>query len=375
VLPLLVVLALGGLAGAQPESTGTAAAASTPAGYLRTAQNHDGGFGSAPGQPSSQLYSGWAALGLAAQGINPGSVSHGGPSLISYMASGAPGLSDPGSLERTILAVRAAGLDPANFGGRNLVAALEGDIRADGSVSDQTNLTAFAILALRAAGVSAPSSTVNWLLGQPDRDGGFNFARAGGFSDVDDTGAALEALAGIPGSRAARVRTRAVSYIERQQDRDGGFPAAPGAGSNAQSTAWAIQGLIAMGVDPSTLHRNGSASPVQYLGSLIAADGHIRYSRSSDQTPVWVTGEALMALAGRALPLPILAVPSALHQPTPAKPHSRSTGMTAAHAAHQRRHRAQTGAGHAARQTSSGAGLVEYLTLADALALAPLGLG
>jgi hypothetical protein len=33
------------------------------------------------------------------------------------------------------------------------------------------------------------------------------------------------------------------------------------------------------------------------------ANGAIRYSRTSAQTPVWVTAQALVALAGRAYPL------------------------------------------------------------------------
>ena len=39
--------------------------------YLRGAQNRDGGFGSAPGQSSGALFSGWAALGLAVGGPQP----------------------------------------------------------------------------------------------------------------------------------------------------------------------------------------------------------------------------------------------------------------------------------------------------------------
>jgi energy-coupling factor transport system substrate-specific component len=378
ILPVLVLCGLTGWLAGQPGPTGTAAAAGTPAGYLRSVQNQDGGFGSGAGQPSSQLYSGWAALGLAAEGIDPSAVSHGGPSLIAYLASGAHGLSDPGSLERTILVVGAAGLDPSSFGGRNLVAALEGDIRADGSVSGQTNLTAFAILALRAGGVSPPSSMLAWLLDQSDRDGGFNFATAGGFSDVDDTGAALQALAGIPGSRAAVVRARAVAYVEGQQDRDGGFPSTPGAGSNAQSTAWATQGLIAAGVNPSGLHRDGAASPLQYLDSLIAPDGHVRYSRGSDLTPVWVTGEAMMALAGKALPLPAPTVASPAHHRQRAAPRSHAVRTVGAPRAGHRakpRRPAAAAAGHHVQPTSSVPMLVGYVTLADALALAPVGIG
>jgi hypothetical protein len=170
-------------------------------------------------------------------------------------------------------------------------------------VNDQTNWTSFAVLALRAAGVVPPPATLSWLVRQQDADGGFNFATRGGQSDVDDTGAALEALASVSGSAAARDRARAIRYIQSQQDRDGGFPAEPGAGSNAQSTAFAVQGLLAVGVNPSSVRRGGGPSALDYLRSLIAADGHVRYSRGNDQTPTWVTGEALMALERKPLPV------------------------------------------------------------------------
>lgn len=269
--------------------------------YLRSAQNADGGFGEAPGQPSDQLYAGWAALGLAAAGQTLDDVGHGGPSVIGYVETAPGATSDVGSLERTILVLGAAGQSARSFDGRNLVTTLEGRLRRDGAVSGQVNLTTFAVLALRSAGVAAPARTLHWLAAQQDRDGGFSYSVRGGGSDVDDTGAALEALAGD--RAAAAVRARAVAYLRRQQDRDGGFPSTPGAGSNAQSTAWAIQGLDADGIAILKMHDHRSPSPLAYLESLVRPDGMVDYSRGVDLTPVWVSGEALMALAGRPLPV------------------------------------------------------------------------
>jgi energy-coupling factor transport system substrate-specific component len=358
----LVLLAV--LAGGASTHAVTARANSSPTGYLLSAQNSDGGFGGAPGQPSSQLFSGWAALGLAAEGYNPRDVRRGSSSLIDYLSAGPAG-SDPGSIERTILAVAAAGMSPTSFGGRDLVSALERDVGRDGSVSDQTNLTAFAVLALRAAGVVPRSRTLHWLTRQEDRDGGFNFATGGAISDVDDTGAVLEALAGAPAS----VSRRAAGFIERHQDADGGFPASDGAGSNAQSTSWAVQGLIAAGVTGAPVTR-----ALSYLDSLIAPDGHVRYSRSSDQTPVWVTGEAMMALAEKPLPLAAVRVrPPAAHRSHPPRP----AGLIQVHhregvkqARVRRAARATIAApSHLSMSLASDAGIL------DALALAPLGLG
>ncbi|MFZ0386455.1 MAG: prenyltransferase/squalene oxidase repeat-containing protein [Solirubrobacteraceae bacterium] len=290
-----------------------------PVDYLLHAQNGDGGFGPQAGQPSSSLFAGWAALGLQASGVRLQRVDR-GPGLVAYVERAA-GAADAGSIERNILVARAAGLSANDFGGHDLMAMLRGKLQRDGSVGGDVNLTAFGVLAMRAAGVAVPSRTEAWLLAQQDPDGGFGFARRGGASDVDDTGAVLEALASLRGSHAGTVRARAITYVRRQQDHDGGFPSQPGEGSNAQSSAWAVQGLDAVGVNPAEVRRAGSPSPLAYLQSLIGHDGAVDYARGQDQTPVWVTGEVLMALAGKPLPLaplPASAPHRARRPPAPA---------------------------------------------------------
>jgi energy-coupling factor transport system substrate-specific component len=366
-IAVLIPLALASALTSPPQ----ARASATPTQYLLAAQNSDGGFGPAPGSSSSDIFSGWAALGLAAEGRNPQTVSHGGRTLSDYMRGVVGSESDPGSLERTILAVRAAGLSATSFGGRDLVAALQRDLRRDGSVSDQVNLTAFAILALRAADAPLPSGTLAWLVRQQDSDGGFNFATAGASSDVDDTGAALQELAGADGSAAARARARAVGFIRAQQSPDGGFPSNPGADSNAQSTAWAVQGLLAAGVDPDSLHRGGVPSPLRYLSSLIGADGHVHYSRNSDQTPVWVTAQAAMALARKPLPLATVPLPAAEHR---IRRRAHRAAPVAATSSSPNRAPARRVVEHAAPPPS-----YDWLAIdagiATALALAPIGQG
>ena len=179
------------------------ASAATPSAYLRGAQNADGGFGAAPGARSTQLHSAWAALGLAAAGQNPLYVRRaGGRSVVDYMRAGAAQLNDTGELERTILVLGAAGVSPRSFAGRDLVAALDRRRGASGAYSGQVTLTAFAIMALRAAGRPASSlgASTRWLASQQNPDGGFNFGGRGGASGVDDTAAALRAWP--PGARA-----------------------------------------------------------------------------------------------------------------------------------------------------------------------------
>jgi prenyltransferase beta subunit len=162
------------------------------------------------------------------------------------------------------------------------------------------------VLALRAAGRRANDRAVRraaaWVVGQQNRDGGWNFGGRGAPSGIDDTAGALQALVAAGRSRRGAV-ARAVAFLVRRQNPDGGFPLQPGAGSNAQSTAWAIQALVAAGRDPARVRRGGSRTPVAYLRTLVASDGSVRYSRTSAQTPVWVTAQALTALARRPFPI------------------------------------------------------------------------
>ena len=278
----------------------TASAATSPVGYLLAAENPDGGFGAAPHAPTDPLFSGWAALGLEAAGVRPSSA------LLAYLERH-PGR-DPGSIERTILA-----LAPARAPTGILTARLRGAIRRDGSVREQTNLTAFAVLALRGAGSPVPARTITWLRHQEDADGGFNFATAGAPSDLDDSGAVLEALGHTaPG--------RAVRFVLAGENRDGGFPSSPGGPSNAQSTAFAVEGLLAAG--------RHAPRALAYLRRLTATDGAVAYAAGSHQTPVWVTAQAELALAGAPLPLaPLRAARTVPAVPVASKPPARKPAV------------------------------------------------
>ncbi|HEY3192552.1 MAG TPA: hypothetical protein VGJ61_07195 [Solirubrobacterales bacterium] len=266
--------------------------------WLRGAENGDGGFGFARGEESSPAMTGWAVLGLEAAGINPLDVDHGDATPISYLAGTAREISTTGDIERTILVLHGAGLDPRHFQGRDLLARLLARRGGDGSWGEQVNPTAFGILALKAAGVSAGNSrSAGWLRDHENQDGGWGYA-SGAASDPDSTGAVLQALSAAGGRASVRA---GVGYLRSVQRPGGGFALTSGP-INAQSTAWAAQGLIAAGVSASSV-RQGGRTPLDYLASVQAGDGHYRYSSASDQTPVWVTGQALMAVNGAAFPL------------------------------------------------------------------------
>ncbi len=315
-------------AGAATPATAAAAAAAARAdisrelSFLAGAQNGDGGFGAARGQASSELYSSWVAIGLAAAGRDPLSLRRGGHTVLDAIRAQSASLQGAGDLERTILALRACGATVRSLPGGDPVARLLRLRDSDGSFGHLASLTAFGVFALRAAGYPASSPLVRsagrWLARQQDSDGGFGFATRGGGSDVDDTSAVLQALVDA-GVRSGPVVARAVSFLLRAQNLDGGYPQEPGGQSNAQSSAWAIQALIAAGRNVDGVRRQGSRSPLGYLESLLAPDGSVRYSRTGSQTPVWVTAQALTAIAGRPFPIEPVARTATAAGSTPAR--------------------------------------------------------
>jgi Prenyltransferase and squalene oxidase repeat len=309
---------------------GSAQAAETDraANWLESAQNGDGGFGSSPEGDSSAALTGWAMLGLEAAGRNPFDVISSARSPIDFLRAHLDEVSSPGDIARTIVALEGAGADPRSFGGRNLVSALLKRRAANGSYVGWPGTTSFSVIALRAADANGGlDGTVSWLAGVQNGDGGWGDV-PGQPSNADVTGSAMQAL---PDTEVAQ---NGLSYLRKHQRSNGGFALGAAGGTNSQSTAWAVQGMIAVGADPATISASGS-SALDYLAARQADDGHYRYSESSDQTPVWVTGQVLVAVAGDALPIspppreatPTTVSPSEAAPPPPAGGTSPSPGF------------------------------------------------
>jgi energy-coupling factor transport system substrate-specific component len=283
-----------------------AAGASSARAYLERSQASDGGFAAAPDYRTNPAMTGWTMLGLEAAGRNPLDVRRGGRSPVAFLRARIERLRSTGDLERTILALDAAGRNPRRFSGRDLVAQLRSKRSGDGSFQGQVNLTAFGVLALGAAGGSGSeiAGAAAWLRDAQNGDGGWGF-NPGAPSDPDSTGAALQALAVASGGGALGS---GVSYLRDSQRSGGGWGLNETGVTNTQSTAWAVQGLVAAGVSPGSVQRGGK-SPLDYLRARQASDGHYSYSSASDQTPIWVTAQALLAIKRKAFPL--AAVPRA----------------------------------------------------------------
>jgi energy-coupling factor transport system substrate-specific component len=265
--------------------------------WLLSMQNGDGGFGSSPDDESGTEITAWVMLGFEATGRNPYDLARGKHTPISYLRGHVDELTSPGDLARSTLALLGAGADPRHFGGRNLVASLRDKRLDNGSYRNWPNSTAFAVIALRAAGApGGVDKTLDWLRRVQNEDGGWG-NEPGQRSDAEATGSALQALS--PDSKAAQ---RGLKFLRDSQQSNGGFRVGGNGAINTQATAWAIQGILAAGGNLDSFTQGG-ASALDYIASNQAADGHYRYSKSSDQTPIWVTGQALVAVSRDFFPI------------------------------------------------------------------------
>jgi len=249
-------------------------AASPPAEYVLSHQQTDRGFAEIGGVESPELTA-WAVLGLRASGAGTGGA-------LTYLLAHERDLKTPTSIALVAMAKAALGRDADS-----LLARLPAQPHA-------VNEAIWDALALRQAGRTVPRPIVNYLLRSQAANGGFGWSRAVR-PDSNDTAFAIQAL------RAAGVRgtsvTRALGFLRTFQRRDGGFELSHGRGSDAQSTAVAIQAFVSAGVTV-------PPAAFRYLARLLRTDGSYRYSVRYSATPVWVTSQVLPALARKAFPLP-----------------------------------------------------------------------
>lgn len=285
----LAATILAALVTALPAPAALLNAKATAAAFLASRQGTDGGFGEA-GRPSDPSLTAWVVLALAASGRDPAAVQNGGNSPADYLAGKPyPTATD---LELRILALDALGRSAS---ATSLAAQLETLRRSSGAIGPTVNATIWGIIALRAVGRPAGSQTVAYLLRQQRMNGGWSWA-AGGAPDSNDTAAAIQALRAAGVSATSKAIRRGLSYLATLKNADGGFELSAGRGSDAQSTAWAIQAYVAAG-------RRPPAGALAYLASLKRDNGSYRYTSRFATTPVWVTATVLPALARRDFPL------------------------------------------------------------------------
>jgi prenyltransferase beta subunit len=263
-----------GLKLAAAASSALALAAVTPADYVASRQQADGGFAE-PGARSDPALTAWCVLGLKAAGATPNGT-------VVFLRD-AP-VADTTDLALRVMALRAVGESPEPY-----LTRLRRQRRSDGRIGSLVNSTIWGVLALP----RGEKRAVRYLLGRQRRSGGWSWA-PNGSADSNDTAAAIQALR-WSGVRGRPIR-RGLAFIRNHTAASGGVRLVAGREPDAQSTAWAVQAYLAAGVKP-------PAAAFRFLASLRRPDGSYRYSRRYAVTPAIVTAQVLPALSRKPFPL------------------------------------------------------------------------
>jgi hypothetical protein len=293
--------------GARPPITATAAMRALAIGvdWLRPHQSDAGGIADHVG------FSSEAAFAARGAGVDPLGWRRGGASLTSYIGSHAGAYAAAGSAQagKALAGTVAAGVDPRTVAGGDLVAAAWGRYDpATGKFGATVWDQAWAMIGLAATGEAIPPAAVDFLAGARSPRGGWGFTAGADEADADSTGLAIQALraAGMPS--ASPPIAEALDFLDRSQSTDGGW--SHGGPSNANSTAYAVQGILAAGedpqagrwrVDPSGGDPAGGANPVAFLLSTQRAEGHFAFD--AFPSDLVATLQVLPALAGRPAPV------------------------------------------------------------------------
>lgn len=236
------------------------------------------------------------------------------------------GQDQPGALATLILDAHALGVNPARFGGTDLVTRLLATMRTSGpdvglfGAEDPTYDGAYrqglALAALAAAKVTSKAKVgkaITWLQGQQCADGGWESFRTETATpctptDPDtytgpDTNSTALAIQGLAAQHAAMHHSPIAFYRGLEASTGGwgyfGGPADP------DSTALVIQALIALHVSASaTEFRKGADDPVTALLSFQLSSGAVYYPSGGPPNVAngLATEQATPALAKRAFP-------------------------------------------------------------------------
>jgi len=276
--------------------------------YLRTVQSDNGQIG-------GYIDSAWATVSIRASGQDPHAwrMPSSGLSVVDYLRRSIPQLtpnSRPTDYERNLLAISHAGENPGDFGGIDFVAKVKGFF--DGEQvgrKAQLNDDFFAVISLLAAGESPFDPVIqasrSYILQNRNTDGGWSYL-VGLESDIDDTAAAIMALAAIGDPADRPVIEGALEFLKVRQNLDGAFPFFGGGGeeSNAASTSWAIDAIVAAGDTPLSVRWQTASgkNPVDGLLGLQMEEGSFDCYLRTPRAEALTTSYAIAALLGRPYP-------------------------------------------------------------------------
>ncbi len=305
-LALLLMVMLAAPALTQAAAPDTAKAAADKAGaWLQTMQHDDGGYG-ATGPTSTLGQTEDAIFAFAALGKAPASISKGGKSLTAYLVAHIG--ETKGAAETCKAALAAATSLPGDgkYGGVDMAAKIDALYSAASGMYGSTAVDhIYCLLAEKQIGRSVPAAAITALTKLQISDGSWAFAGAGKPNDGDTntTALAIQALVANGMSKDDPALTKAAANLKTQQNADGGFPyqnpSQYGTDTDANSTAYVVQGLLALGQDPNGAgwDKGNGATPVAALLKLQQPSGAFSFQAANASDNALATLQAIPALA------------------------------------------------------------------------------
>jgi hypothetical protein len=172
-----------------------------------------------------------------------------------------------------------------------------------GTYVDQSGPNSWAILGAVAVSESVPTSAINGLRAGILPEGGWEWAPGWG-ADTNSTALAIQALIATGDPITSTAVLSGLAYLSSTQNADGGFPyaAGPEAGSDTNSTAYVVQSIIAAGQDPAgPTWTISNSNPISYLLSMQLANGSFEWQPTTGENQ-FATVQAIPALLGQINP-------------------------------------------------------------------------
>lgn len=277
--------------------------------WLKAQQNADGsftaGFGSDVSTTLDALFAGIAAGRTVASWSTGGS----NPTLVEYLESECASYAlDSGSIGKLVTGLVIAGQDPADFAGENWAAKLAEYDDGSGALSTSAPDQAWAMIGLAACKLPISRAAISHVVAFQQADGGFESGPEWG-SDSNTTALVLQALAACNTDVDQSVIDSAVDYMLLQQSTTGGFvySSVLGADPDANSTAYSMLGLIAIGEDVNGPNwETEMGQPMQDLLSFQIANGADAGAlewKPGEGANLLATAQGIPALLNETLPL------------------------------------------------------------------------
>ncbi len=227
----------------------------------------------------TQPQTAWSTMALAGAGESGIDLNH--------LKSVPDGQKSSTTYAKYILALKAAGENPANFGNENYVEKLKafyqnGQFGEENYINDDI----WSILALGSIGqedLAIVQDAKDYILSNQNPDGGWSYDISFSSSDTNDTAVAIMALLKAGVSNSSSAIQNALNFLKSLQNEDGGFAYLAGSVSDSCSDAWVVSAIYRVGQNPGSSNwtKNGK-NALDHLKSLQDEDGGFWWQSEGD---------------------------------------------------------------------------------------------